>query len=96
MARILSEQIRIQLLAKSLILLVYDILARHNLLRVSPCYAARRIEENGSYVPVLMARRKGGHPGKKGLGVWRIHAIEPTDTSVSRRVDMAASNEAII
>src|ERR1700730_18227618 len=29
MARILSEQIRIQLLAKSLILRVYDILARH-------------------------------------------------------------------
>jgi hypothetical protein len=55
MARVLSERIRIQLLAKSLILRVYDILARHNLLRVSPCYAARRIEENGSYVPVLMA-----------------------------------------
>src|SRR6266851_5962819 len=30
MARILSEQIRIQLLAKSLILRVYDILARHS------------------------------------------------------------------
>jgi hypothetical protein len=33
MARILSEQIRIQLLAKSLILRVYDILARHTVLR---------------------------------------------------------------
>jgi len=30
MARVLSEQIRIQLLAKSLIVRVYDILARHS------------------------------------------------------------------